>query len=204
MEDLWWLQRSIEFNVYYYHCITERCYYLFGVEKKYYIFKPPLFSSSQNHPFLVSFSQVARFLSSRLLSPPTPFVLARGEHRLSITIYSDSRSTSGSNLTGLCTLKNAYLRAPPCLAALNCKATRVSPPHCWGLTRITGPLLLSCERGYRGFFEFCILIRMYILDIFIQSWIIIIEWLEDFLFSRFSRLVKFLFATISWRKFEKY
>lgn len=129
MEDLWWLQRSIEFNVYYYHCITERCYYLFGVEKKYYIFKPPLFSSFQNHPLLVSFSQVARFLSSRLLSPPTPFVLARGEHRLSITIYSDSRSTSGSNLTGLCTLKNAYLRAPPCLAALNCKATRVSPTH---------------------------------------------------------------------------
>lgn len=41
MEDLEMVACSIELNVYYYHCITERCYYLFGGEKKYYIFKPP-------------------------------------------------------------------------------------------------------------------------------------------------------------------
>lgn len=104
--------------------------------------------------FLVSFLPASCCLS-------IPFVLARGEHRLSITIYSDSRSTSGSNLTGLCTLKNAYLRAPSCLVALNCKATRVSP-SLWknSVSRITVLWSRVKERGYRGFFELCILMQL--------------------------------------------
>lgn len=90
---------------------------------------PPLKTTRSLSPF-------PKFLSSRLLLPPTPFVLARGEYWLSITIYSDSRSTSGSNLTGLCTLKNAYLRATMLSRVELQSDTRVTP-RCGGLSRIT-------------------------------------------------------------------
>lgn len=136
---------------------------------------PPLKTTRSLSPF-------PKFLSSRLLLPPTPFVLARGEYWLSITIYSDSRSTSGSNLTGLCTLKNTYLRATMLSRVELQSDTRVTP-RCGGLSRITVLWSRVKERGYRGFFELCILMQLlliYILDIFIQSLMIIIEMIERF------------------------
>lgn len=136
---------------------------------------PPLKTTRSLSPF-------PKFLSSRLLLPPTPFVLARGEYWLSITIYSDSRSTSGSNLTGLCTLKNAYLRATMLSRVELQSDTRVTP-RCRGLSRITVLWSRVKERGYRGFFELCILMQLlliYILDIFIQSLMIIIGMIERF------------------------
>lgn len=136
---------------------------------------PPLKTTRSLSPF-------PKFLSSRLLLPPTPFVLARGEYWLSITIYSDSRSTSGSNLTGLCTLKNAYLRATMLSRVELQSDTRVTP-RCGGLSRITVLWSRVKERGYRGFFELCILMQLlliYILDIFIQSLMIIIGMIERF------------------------
>lgn len=136
---------------------------------------PPLKTTRSLSPF-------PKFLSSRLLLPPTPFVLARGEYWLSISIYSDSRSTSGSNLTGLCTLKNAYLRATMLSRVELQSDTRVTP-RCGGLSRITVLWSRVKERGYRGFFELCILMQLfliYILDIFIQSLMIIIGMIERF------------------------
>lgn len=136
---------------------------------------PPLKTTRSLSPF-------PKFLSSRLLLPPTPFVLARGEYWLSITIYSDSRSTSGSNLTGLCTLKNAYLRATMLSRVELQSDTRVTP-RCGGLSRITVLWSRVKERGYRGFFELCILMQpllIYILDVFIQSLMIIIGMIERF------------------------
>lgn len=136
---------------------------------------PPLKTTRSLSPF-------PKFLSSRLLLPPTPFVLVRGEYWLSITIYSDSRSTSGSNLTGLCTLKNAYLRATMLSRVELQSDTRVTP-RCGGLSRITVLWSRVKERGYRGFFELCILMQLfliYILDIFIQSLMIIIGMIERF------------------------
>lgn len=136
---------------------------------------PPLKTTRSLSPF-------PKFLSSRLLLPPTPFVLARGEYWLSISIYSDSRSTSGSNLTGLCTLKNAYLRATMLSRVELQNDTRVTP-RCGGLSRITVLWSRVKERGYRGFFELCILMQLlliYILDIFIQSLMIIIGMIERF------------------------
>lgn len=136
---------------------------------------PPLKTTRSLSPF-------PKFLSSRLLLPPTSFVLARGEYWLSITIYSDSRSTSGSNLTGLCTLKNAYLRATMLSRVELQSDTRVTP-RCGGLSRITVLWSRVKERGYRGFFELCILMQLlliYILDIFIQSLMIIIGMIERF------------------------
>lgn len=136
---------------------------------------PPLKTTRSLSPF-------PKFLSSRLLLPPTPFVLAWGEYWLSITIYSDSRSTSGSNLTGLCTLKNAYLRATMLSRVELQSDTRVIP-RCGGLSRITVLWSRVKERGYRGFFELCILMQLlliYILDIFIQFLMIIIGMIERF------------------------
>lgn len=136
---------------------------------------PPLKTTRSLSPF-------PKFLSSRLLLPPTPFVLARGEYWLSISIYSDSRSTSGSNLTGLCTLKNAYLRATMLSRVELQSDTRVTP-RCGGLSRITVLWSRVKERGYRGFFELCILMQLlliYIFDIFIQSLMIIIGMIERF------------------------
>lgn len=136
---------------------------------------PPLKTTRSLSPF-------PKFLSSRLLLPPTPFVLARGEYWLSISIYSDSRSTSGSNLTGLCTLKNAYLRATMLSRVELQSDTRVTP-RCGRLSRITVLWSRVKERGYRGFFELCILMQLllvYILDIFIQSLMIIIGMIERF------------------------
>lgn len=46
------VENDAESNVYYYHRIMVRCYYLFRGKKKYYIFKP----LAEEHPFLVFLS----------------------------------------------------------------------------------------------------------------------------------------------------
>lgn len=98
--------------------------------------------SKITHPFFVFFSQVSSLLSSRLLLPP--HLLSW----LSITIYSDSRSTSGSNLTGLVhTQKRIF--------ALH---------HAWIAKRHACHLLWKNHCPFsvkeRGFFQLCILMQL--------------------------------------------